>query len=278
MKLKINGGDLKDVIDSLQGTLNDDAVFKFKEDRILIKSADPGGNMMVAVLIPEDAMDTYDKGNLDKMGFDLETMDNFLASKTKPFSISYDGDKLHYAQDGMKLSTRGIEPDYVEGKVDSTPQLDYAVEFEGDVSWIFDFIKRLDSTVGTDHWFISPRDGAIYVYGEKDDTSMSDFEHWEDFDDYSIDWSKARIPDDVNVPDPEEEHVTTNIYSLNYAKNFNKVSDHATVYLDNHGPIRIVFETDAGVKISTILTPRIPSNDGRATLPDGVAEERGLGI
>jgi len=292
MRLKMNGGDLEKLLKSVKGTERDECLIEFKEDRVVTKAADAGGSMMVAALIPEDAMEEYEQGNLqtsdgeeNKLGIHVDRLINFIQSSSSNvlFEIDDQTHKITYSQEGAELQTRGIVPDAVEGKTNKVPGMEWSCQFTGDIKWLFDFWDRLDNIVDTSSWMISPRDGAIYVYGERDDTSLSEYQHWEDFDDYNIDWDTARTPSDVGkgsahtgVSDPSEDHGVDSIFSLDYAKSFNRVRDKATVYLDNHAPIRILFETDNGVKISVILSPRIPSSDSRASLPEDVDQNRGL--
>jgi len=289
MKLKMNGGDMLDILSSVKGTDQNELLLEFKNDRVITKTADPGGNMMVATLIPPESMDEYEQGNLktsdgrsNQLGIHVDRLSNFIEERDKDLKFTIDDDthKISYRQEGSELNTRGIIPDAVEGKTNKVPSMDWACEFTGDIEWLFSFWDKLNTIVNTDHWMISPREGAIYVYGYKDDTSMNEYQHWEDFDDYRIDWDIARTPKDVGDHDdarnPSKEHAMDSIFSLDYAKSFNRVQDKATVYLDNHAPIRILFETDNGVKISVILSPRIPASGSSATLPEEVDKNRGL--
>lgn len=276
MMFKMNGGELEDMIDGASVTYNDEGVIKFKDDRWMLKAVDESNVLMFAALVPAGAMDQYDHGGVEEIGVRFEKITAAIGSSTDPVEVELDAGagthKLHVRQGGYDAGVGLLNPDTITGVANNAPDVPHAVEIEGDISFIDEFAGRLDGMIGSSSFLISAREDGIYLYGEGDTDDLLKYVGWDQFDNWSIDWSVAQYSENNGI-DPEEEKQVNTTISMDYIKSMDFLKDEGRLSLGNDVPCRFVFEYDSGVMGSFFLAPRLPSESTRTRIPEDAIEQ-----
>lgn len=282
MKMTIDGGLLLDLLKASEAVVEGEpkeCLMELHDDRWVMKVKDASDVLMFACRVGREAMEEYTKTTRDEIGFDIQKVQDAIGTRTEPVTLEVIEKKgtvpLSVRQQGFDARIGLVNTDYVEAATDKVPNIDYAVSATGDLSWLTGFVNRADKLIGGESYIISPRQGMLYLYAGADTDSMSLSYHWDDFDDYSIDWSKGFQHDNYGV-DPETEQGVDALFSIDWTKAMEMVSDEGTVFIDNHAPLKILFDLGDGVDASYFISPRIPTGDSIETLPEDVKKERGL--
>lgn len=271
MKFQMEGREIYNIFDSADKLSTDEAVVKFKDDRWLMKGKDGSNTILFAVMVPEDAMKQYQKRGIDRIGARFGPIKDFTPKNSQLCTFEFKDSKLH-ATDGdfsAKMPTTAINA--VKYPVEKVPSVDAPIVIQGDLDKIMDAVTRIENITGTDHVFISARENNIYVWGKHDASSADKVIPMEEFDNKQVDWSKASDSEIADY-DAEKDKRTETIMSIELLKSIKQIADEGTFYLGNHNPMKFVFESEAGVKMSWIITPRIPSPDKRSSIPQEIIE------
>lgn len=261
-----------DIIDAAQAAQDDEGIMRLKDDRWVMKVVDEGTVVMFAVRVTEEAMEEYTKGEYEKLGVRFPGIKDSIFTKTENVEMEVLDHKLHVRQQGYDAGLALTDPQYVSGDAQHAPDVTWAVEATGDISFIKDFVKRADSIIGASSFSISPRPNHLYLYAEEDNEDLVKKYPWEDFDDFWIDWSVGGEPPGSGGNIPAQDKACDTILSIDYAKELKFIEDEGTIHVDNHTPVKILFDTMDGVDASYFFSPRISSDDVRSCMPDSAAE------
>lgn len=272
MILTMEGEEIYDIFNSANKLSSDEAVAKFKDNHWLMKAKDGSNTVLFAVMVPRDAMKEYQKRGVDKLGLDFDDITNFTPKKAVETSLEYKDNRLYAEAGNEQAVLPTIALDSVKYPVEQVPNVDAPVVIKGDYGRIVDAANRIEDVTETDHVFVSVRPNNLYIWGRKDARSMKKVIPLDDFENVNFDWSKAeaKTAGDYN---PQEEKGTETIMSIELLKTVRQIGDSATMHLGNHNPMKFVFESDEGVKMSWIITPRIPSQDKTNRIPEEIVED-----
>lgn len=284
MKIKINGEEFNEVVQAAK-SYRDEALFMLMEDKIIIRLYEPSDTAMYASMIPEDAMDVYERGEHPQIGLNLETLDDFTPDKDTELLMYIEDGKLHTVYDDMEYVMGMLHPDSVAGvpDPDSVPQVDPSVKIENDIDWIVDFAKEASRKILSDDnttLYLAAVEGTMNLWVVEDDNQMALRKHWEDFDDYDIDWKGAntRSPAESFTIDehPEDTRRMDALFSTTFIKNITIPDGESRVEFDNYFVIKFVTESENGVKHSWIIPPLLPTASKYDKIPESIIKERGV--
>lgn len=261
-----------DIIDAAESTYQDEGVMVLKDDRWLMKVVDEANVVMFAVRVTKDAVEEYRKTDYDKIGVRFGGLQESIFTKTEPVEMEVKKHRLHVRQQGYEAKLAMTDPQYVSGVAQKAPNLDWCVEIGGDISFIKDFVKRADKIIGPGAFSISPREHALYLYAEADNESIVKRKPWDEFDDTTINWDQGEAPPDSGGFNPSEHKACDTILSVDYAKDMEFIRDEGKVFIDNHSPIKILFDTVDGVDSSYFFSPRISNEDKHSSTPNDAVE------
>lgn len=276
MELEMKSSILKDCIDAISATKNDDALITLKDDRWIVKSVGPSDVIMAGLRVTTDGMEHYDRRGAEEVGLVIEPLQKFLSSAGDTVRLEYtEKGRFVASSDNSTIRFTGVVPDSVMGHMSKAPSKDYPVEVYGDMGVMSDFMSRADKIIGTDHFMLSPREEGLYTYAEKDNNDTWDLFEWEDFDNHSIDWSIADDdgPSDI---DPVSDKAIDSMYSLDVAQNIKFSGYDARLHMSNHGPFKLLLDAHDGVSISYMMAPRVSKSGGIMKLPDEVRQDNAV--
>ena len=284
MRMEIKGGTFLDLLDGAQATGREEGLMKLGPSKWVLKTISENDVVMFACRVTSDAMKSYEQGNVDTLGIRYGAMEDAIPERKENVLIEFaqtkgGSHKLHVAQAGYDAGLTLTDPEYIEGKADQNPSMDHAVTIEGKLDIFSDFIKKADNIVGSSWIMLSPRPEGLYMYSEHDNQDLSRRVDWDDFDNVSIGWETGYTPEQTGLDhdqalNPQRDKGVDSIFSMDWAKSLNYISKKGRIYLDNHAPLKMVFDLPAGVDASYFFSPRIPTQDSLASLPDDVSEDR----
>lgn len=273
MEQVINAGDMKAVIEAGESSFVDEGVMTLKEDRWMMKTISPDKSILSACLVPEDALSEYEKGPEELVGINFDHFNSFIESKTSDLRIRVDGREMHLYEgdDHVRLAT--IDPDAVESAIPNAPDLSYEVKVTGDVGELTAFANKVNK-FEEDGWIMfSPREEGLYMHSMGDNWNLDRRLDWDDFEDHELDWSANAGKEHKHGVTPEDEKGVDVIQGVDNIQPVNMPADTATIFFSNHMPTKLLFELDSGIKISYILSPRLPTTDSTSEmLPDRIRE------
>lgn len=277
MRIKMKGKEWLRIHQAVKATTWEEALMELKEDRWLIKAADPAQAIMVAVLVPRRSMTEYEKGDRNKLGFDLGKIETFIDDPEEDLDFYMEDNYIQLDQGRSHASIAHIVIEDIESKVPGAPDIEHEVHIKNEsTEFLHNFIDKADDMLTTGHYYIGARDDGIYLYASGDVGQIDDFYPWEDFDDYEIDWSINNSPaSGGNVP--EETHAIDTIQSIDWSMEMpfrdRDIMEGGTLSLGNHIPTKLLLDTSDskqdGVMMSFFQMPRIDENDANK-IPDKV--------
>lgn len=278
MKATLESNELYNILDATSDA-RDEAVFVLKKNAILLRAQDASNTYLYSAYIPDDAMEEYSPGEHPKIGFNVEKLKSICPSNSNNVTLYMDGRHLCLKKEGRTYKTGAIDPDTVEGHQINTPDINNPVTIKSDMEWFSTFTKEAENYVYSGDGgavYISAREGAIYLWSRKDDDEIVDYTHWEDFDEYGIEWNDA-TPDQKGAMGikPQEEKVIESIIDSSFANDIQVFGDDAVLELGCGMPLKAVTETEPGVKHSWIIPPRYPTNSQIERTPESVIEKAG---
>lgn len=265
MQYQIKAEELLHVVDVVRSLSQEEALAVHRDDRWLTKARDPAGVAMAATRVPDDVMEGYQQEDAKELGLKLEPLENFISSKTSNLNIRFDESTRNlYVQEGdYQLEMGTIDPEYVNGKQQEFPDVDYDVKLSGDMEFVYDFVGRAADSVGTDHIVLGARENNFYMFAIKDDKTLVFSQPWEDFEDAEID--KSKFPIDVVLP----MKYVNGIYTFN--------EDDSTMCMNKETfPAKFLYQTDGGIPVTYFIAPRVGGGDsemGASEVPDSALEE-----
>lgn len=277
MKFTLPSEELYDILSSASG-YHEEAVFKLKEDKILIRVQDESQTALYSSLIPGNVLSEYKKGEHPRIGFYIEETLKALPNDDTSVTVELDGPRILLSVGSREYRTPNIDPDAVNSEPDTVPKLDLPVEIylnpDKLLSFIDDAARHVYSS-DSGYYFIRAQEGAMYLWSKKDDYEISDYFHWEDFDDYDIDWKNASGMD--NMPgNPIEEKRISAILAIPLTKPISPSNDIVKMEMGHGMPLKMVSESDAGVKHSWIVPPRFPTNSQASEIPERIIKDRNV--
>lgn len=286
MKIKIDARELYQVLDAAAGYRNE-GLINLMQDKILLRMHEEANTALYACLVPESAMIEYSRGEYNRLGVDIEDLKSLIPNR--------EGDTVTLERDGAKLLVQAgsreyriglIDPDNISGVPEQNPTLDLPITVRGSPEWLLNFTNDAYQNIhgkDDDDIYFSCRDGLLYLWSHEKTSGneIADRFHWEDFDDYSIDWSKADkcgVADEEIVKyDPVDDHVVNTMMSSTFIRPIVEFDDaEARVEIGNWGPIKIVYETTEGVKHSWMIPPRIPEESQVSAIPQRIIKDRSV--
>jgi len=283
MKMEIQADRLYDVFNSLN-EYRDELLINMSEKGMVIRVNEMSNTALQAAFIPSESMEVWEVGEFPRIGIDVSRIIDYVSSvndDTVTFEIVQSAGKLYKLQldaDNREYKFPMTDPDQVSGVPDQVPDLDTSVKITNDFSFISDFINDYDKGMGdkkNGYMYLSARDGLFYMWTDSDDSEMAERIHWEDFDDYDIDWSNVDHYEG-SPHDESEEHITDCIMSMGYLDSTIVNTDTVNIYLDNHYPMKITSNWECGIKQSWMIPPRFPNDENRITLPERIIKPRSL--
>jgi hypothetical protein len=282
MKITIKGSILSTVLNSALG-YQDECLLNLEREGIIVRVRHSSDAGFYASMIEEEAIEEYDRGQYNKLGIRMQNVLDFIPNDDTTVTISIVEGRLCVNRGDREIYMSTIDTDAIHGNPDSIPDINNPVVIHDGVEWVVDFAQDAYSYIFSNDdeaVIISARDGMLYLYAGDEMDELVEKKHWEDFDDYSIDWSSCSEsgqcrPEDVNYS-PEEDHVVNTIVSTKFLRPIMDVDGETAISMDNHMPFKAVTTTDYGVKHSWFVAPRIPSQGKALDIPDRVLEDRGL--
>lgn len=273
MEMEINGGKLLDGMKAIKATLNDEALITLKDDRWMVKSMDEAEVLMSAILVPESAMESYDKGGYDRVGVEIDKITNFVRSKSDTIKLWMEERALHMSDGSDHARIATVDPDSVKGHMQAAPNINFEVMVDGSPDSLLDFISRQGDIVNSSTYTLGAREQGIVIYADGDNGSMDRGIEFDEFDDYNIDWSVDNGTDTEGSHTPSEDKAIDVIMSADITSQLKTPYDTCKMFIANQSPMKFLFEEeDSDMKISFIQAPRI-DNKGRSTIPDRTVEE-----
>lgn len=281
MKMTVSSEIIGDMIDGVKsvGEKNDEGVLRVKDYGVLLMTKGSSNVILFANRIESEAMEEYQVGEFNELGIKFDKLDDAINNKGDDIALEvvedqFGGHKLSVSQGGYTYTLNIVNPDTIEGNPQDAPNLDYAVEAKGDIGQLQEFATKADSVLGAGSFIIRPNENNLIMYSERDGEYMDKIYSWDEFESYTLDWDKALEIEKTTsqLVDPQKEKAVESVFSVDFFKELNLLSDDGTVFVENEAPIKIVFDTPDGVSASYILTPRIPTDGEVSTVPDEIAK------
>lgn len=277
MEMEINSGDLQDAIEAVDVSGREEAVMVLHDDSWVIKSRGPANVIMAAVLMPERAMKSYDKGRYELIGLPTTKLDEFLGSRDDTVAMWMEKRALHVDDGGTHARLATIDPDIVDGHMEGSPSVEYEVSFNSSVDVIKDFANKADNLLTTGSYFLSARNSGLYLYAEGDNGQLDRHIPWDEFDSHHIDWSVDNEGPEGSLT-PSVHEGTDVILAIDFTQELKKIDDNSRISIGNHQPLKILFDKSEngkeGMKVTFIQTPRTDMG-GDNSLPDKVVKQYG---
>lgn len=269
MKLTIDSDILSDVSNGAQTTGLEEGLFEFKKSGIRLQCS--GGDSVVAFAakIPKEAMQRYELEEEIEFGLEFSKIDGFIGSSGSMITIETDGSGITMSDGQFTVELATIQPQYVEGTMDKLPSIDYEVTIKDQPDFLTDFIKRAKNIFDPSTYVFGARDEGVYVYSEDDNSRADTFVEWEDFDDYILNWDANNSADKPGAT-PAEDHAMDVRMSMDFTSNLKSLGDESILRFSNQGPMKWVFSSDGGVKMSYFQAPRMSDERGTDVIPDSV--------
>lgn len=281
MKIEIEASELYKVLGATN-VYRDEAILQFKEDGIMLRVQDESATAVYNTLIPDTAMETYQRGEFPKLGIHVDDMYDFTPNKEVQMTVELDtntSNKFVMQAGTREFRVPAIDPEHVEGQPEMVPNLSLPikVELEPDplLEFISDVYSRIYNQTSDAHFYLQANEGVLSLWGKRDDYELYEWWHWEDFENYDINWDQASAQD--NHPgNPAQDQQAVCILSSGLTKDMVFFTDTARMEFGHGKPFKMVSETDNGVKHSWIVPPRFPRDDQPDEIPERIIKKRAV--
>lgn len=277
MRFKIEAEELSNVLNAASA-YQEEAVLNLKEKGILVRVHDKSQTAVYNSLIPASALGEYEIGEHPRIGIYVDRMNDIIPTTSDDVLVELEDYKININFGGRDYKLGNIDPDQVSGTPEMVPALDLPINITLDPNKITDAIDEVANHVyggeGGDY-FIQAQEGVLIIWGKQDDFEFTEHFHWEDFEDYDIDW-QAATPSDSMPGNPSETKKMINIFSVDLTKDMTFFSDTARLEMGHGMPIKMVSESDTGIKHSWIVPPRFPKQGQVSEIPQRVIKERSV--
>lgn len=279
MEIEIESSELHKVLGATN-VYRDEAIIQLKEKGIMLRVQDESGTAVYNTLIPSSAMDTYERGEFPKLGIHVDDMLDFTPNDDSIMRVKLDTggvNKFVMQAGNREFRVPAIDPEHVEGRPEMVPTLNLPVKIQMEPDQVLDFISKVYSRVYNEtseaHYYLQAEEGVFSLWGKRDDYELYDYWHWEDFENYELDFDDAS-PIDSQPGKPSESKKIVCILSCMLTKDMKFYSDTARLEFGHGKPFKMVSETDNGVKHSWIVPPRYPREDQPAEIPESIIKDR----
>lgn len=277
MKMKISGGDLLDMTSAVKVSRSNEqeALMILKDNRWMVKSAGPADVLMSAILMPAEAMESYERRGYDEIGLNTEAIDNFVSSRNDTITLEMEDRALHMDDGDTHVRLATIIPEQVAGATRSAPDVDYEITINNSPDFIKDFIKRAEEVVGASHYYMGAREDGFYLYAPHDNGSIDRRIEWDEFDGHELNWEvNNEGPNDAHTP--KEDKAVDVIMGTDFTNSMKAIEDEGVINIGNHFPMRWLFdkseEGEPGMKVTFIQTPRV-NNDQENVIPQKIIDK-----
>lgn len=276
MKARLKSEYLDYLVNSMYSAGLDEAVLELHDSRWLLKMRGPSNVILVAMMIPEEQMEQYDRGGYERIGLKLPMVETFVSSGSEYVNMWMESRTLWMQDDeGAEAKIATVDPETVAGVMDGTIKTDFEVELSSSLDIFTDFINRGEDMTGDDNYMISCREEGLYLYMRGDNSTYRKFYEWDEFGGHNIDWSINNLGEADTALVPKNDKGLDVIMSTDFTKSINDLDDEAAISIANHHPMKIVYdklgdENKPPIKVSYIQTPRIDEDWG--TLPEEALE------
>lgn len=282
MKIQINAKEFSDVLDSATA-YRDEGLFNLERDGILLRVHEYSNTALYATFIPDDSMDEYDRGEVNRLGVDLEWLEQFVPSIDEMITIEMTPDesglnRLYVHTPNRTYSTGLIDPDEISGIPEQAPDIEYPVTITMDPDDLMDFVSdagKIRGSSDSGSFVLSAREGIFYMFSSYDDNEITDCTHWEDFDDYEINWQDAS-PSEHSPHNPAEDNIIETFMSINLTDQMSHSTDEIRLQFGHMIPMKVVGRSESGILHSYLVPPRYPTSGERSTLPERVIRSRSV--
>lgn len=275
MRFKIEAEEWSNVLEAAS-VYQDEAVLNLKEDGILMRVHDESNTAVYNTLIPKSVLSEYERGEYNRVGIYVEQLGNITPSTSDEVLVELDGYKIRTVVGTRDYKIPNIDPDQVSGTPEMVPQLELPVKIRLGPDKILSYIADAYSHVFNNkrgHYFIQAQEGVLVLWCKRDDYELVEHFHWEDFEGYDIDWEAATVTDSMEG-DPTEMKKITSIIAIQLTKGMRFFSDTARLEMGHGMPMKMVSESESGIKHSWIIPPRFPKEGEPSQVPENVIKDR----
>lgn len=271
MRFTLDASEWKDVLKAAS-SYNDEAVINLKERGLLMRVQDGSNTGLYNTLIPKELMHEYNRGEHPRVGIYVEQLKNLTPSTDDPITVALDDYKIKATVGSRTYTTGNIDPDQVSSEPESVPNLDMPCKAKLDPDLIMSFIKDASNHIHSSsagHFFISARKDGLHLWSRKDDNQIHDSWSWSDFEAHTLEWDSAGAI--AEMPgDPIEEERMTSILSIPLTKDMVFFSDLVRLEMGHGMPLKMVSESEEGIKHSWIVPPRYPKDTEQSEIPESI--------
>lgn len=274
MQMQISADSIAHTAEAVKTTGHYEGLIQLMDDRWMITSEGSASVILAAVLVPEESMEVYDRKGYEAIGVNMDKLLKFVKrTDSELVNLWMDKRTLNIEEnDGnthAEIAT--IDTDSISGRTDKALNIEHEVRLQSNFDFITDFIDKADDIVNSDSYIIGCRDDGLYLYSEYDNGRIDDFYSWDEFDEVEIDWEVNNYRDIGHQP--AEDRAIDVILGSDFTKELYHPEDTAHISIGNHFPMRLLYETEGGIKISYFQTPRLPSSeDTTRIIPSKVIE------
>ena len=273
MRIKMNAGTMRDILNVPESTSNFEGVIRLKENRWILKCVDPSTSLMTALLVPEESMEDYDPSGPDEVTINFDQIKDMISSKKDSIEIEYDGGGIYLRSGGYEAHVGHVDPESVAGDSMAAPDLDHPVNATGDLTFIDEFVGKAQNVIGAGTVTLSPREEGFYLYASQDGNEMTKLVEWDDFEDYSFDLDKAG-PTPEGMPPSDEMEGVSSTFADDFLDSLSYLTDNGSIKCGNDVPMKMTFRMENGIRASYILAPRIGEGESAGYMPEEVREKR----
>lgn len=283
MHIKIPSEELYQVLDATS-VYRDEAIMQFKKKGVMIRVQDKSGTALYNTLIPDTAMDSYERGENPRLGIHVEDMLGFVPNNDDLLIIDLESDginKFNMQAGSREFRVPAIDPNTVQGEPEMVPDIDMPIKIKMEPDKILSFISDTYDKIynGNEEaeFYLQAQEGTFNIWSKRDDYELYEWFHWEDFEDYDINWNNTQPAQNDNLPgDPREDKQAVTIMACNLTKGMKFFADTVRLEMSHGMPLKMVSETEAGVKHSWIVPPRWPSDGDPTEIPQRVIKDRAV--
>jgi len=258
-------------------SFNEEAVLNLKEQGLMLRVQDSSQTGLYNTLIPSSVMETYEIGEYPRIGIYVDDLYDITPNDDEIVTVELEDYKIKTSIASRQYYTPNIDPESVASEPEFIPDLEMPITINMNPEKLMDFISEAYSYVynnsDTGDFYIQAQEGTMVLWSKRDDYEFLDDFHWEDFDDYSIDWNKTTTSDGMSG-NPSESKQATSVFSVPLTKSMVLEADTVRLEMGHGMPLKIVYESEAGVKYSWIIPPRFPRDDQPQQIPESIINKR----
>lgn len=246
-----------------------EAIITARENGWLIMMKGMENVTMFACKVPPSAMESYSIEEDRLIGVPVDKLESVASSASGAVDLTLDEHRFIVSNETYTRRFRGIDPQYVNGYMENTINVDWEVNISSHVEKIMDFVSTCSRDIESDSFVVSAREDGMLLYSSKDDDEIHSMIRWDDFEEHSVDFNVA------GISSMSELHAES-VFSVGFFNEFNFPTGDDVEYTLDMGddkPMRVIAKCEGGVNMSFVITPRITdSDDSSADIPQSVIE------